>query len=203
MLAALDVAKHLIRVGYDPENPMDSVWICPLRLQKLLYYCQGWSLALLGRKLFDEPLQAWVEGPVVRSVYDRFSGTRSPISPEAIEEPDVSLSMTEAALVEMVWKEYSRFTPKELVARTHNEPAWSEARGGLLPTERSTSRLSEETMMYSFKKLARSGLVLQLGFPQIDPAEAWKADEASEKAGNTGIPAKNLFYSMLASIPSS
>ena len=197
MLAALDVAKHLIRIGYDPDNPQDSVCICPLRLQKLLYYCQGWSLGLLGRKLFDEPIQAWVEGPVVRSVYDRFKGSRSPIEPSAIGDPDAALSQTEAALVEMVWKEYGRYTPQELVAKSHNEPAWAEARGNLLPAQRSNVRLSDETMAYFFTKLARQYSIKSPGFPEIDPCETWRADERAEKAQLRPKSASEVFTALL------
>ena len=129
MLSAIDVAKHIIGIGYDPERPDDSVFINRLRLQKLLYYCQGWSLALLGRPLFQEQFQAWVDGPVVRSVYEAFPGHASGlIAPQMVDTPLNQLSETEAALVEMVWKEYSHYTPRELVNKTHNEPAWAEAR---------------------------------------------------------------------------
>lgn len=197
MLSALDVAKHLIRVGYDPDHPEESVHICPLRLQKLLYYCQGWSLALLGRKLFDEPIQAWVEGPVVRSVYDRFKGSRSPIEPSTIGEPEGMLSQTEAALVEMVWKEYGSYTPRELVAKSHNEPAWSEARGNLLPSQRSTARLSDETMTFFFTKMARSRSIKRPGFPEIDPCETWRAEEKSENSQSRPKSASEVFSSLL------
>jgi uncharacterized phage-associated protein len=197
MLSALDVAKHLIRVGYDPDHPEESVHICPLRLQKLLYYCQGWSLALLGRKLFDEPIQAWVEGPVVRSVYDQFKGSRSPIQPDLIGEPDGSLTKTEAALVEMVWKEYGRYTPRELVDKTHSEPAWSEARGGLPPTTRSTARLSEETMSFFFEKLASRQRIKRPGFPDLDPSDGWKADERAETSNARPKSASDVFGSLL------
>lgn len=44
--------------------------ITPLKLQKLIYYAQAWSLALPERAypLFDEDMQAWAHGPVVESV---------------------------------------------------------------------------------------------------------------------------------------
>ena len=35
------------------------------KLQKLLYYCQGWHVARNGEPLFTETLEAWVNGPVV------------------------------------------------------------------------------------------------------------------------------------------
>ena len=42
-----------------------------MKLQKLLYYCQGWHLAWEGVPLFEEPIEAWANGPVVPSIYKR------------------------------------------------------------------------------------------------------------------------------------
>ena len=33
--------------------------ITHLKLQKLIYYAQAWSLALKGKTLFEEEIQAW------------------------------------------------------------------------------------------------------------------------------------------------
>lgn len=46
--------------------------ITHLKLQKLLYYAQGVFLAITGKKLFEEDIQAWQHGPVVAEVYDKF-----------------------------------------------------------------------------------------------------------------------------------
>lgn len=45
-----------------------------LKLQKLVYYAQAWFVSIYPDKepLFDEPIEAWSHGPVVRSVYNRF-----------------------------------------------------------------------------------------------------------------------------------
>src|ERR1700684_750885 len=131
MFDAMDVGRHLIWYGYDSFSPEESVFISPLRLQKFLYYCQGWSLGLLGRPLFRQQLEAWTNGPVVVEVYERFKGTRDGITPQRAGEPTQLLSGVEIKLVEMVWQEYSRFTPAQLVHMTHDEPPWREARGDL------------------------------------------------------------------------
>src|SRR5688500_4137992 len=152
MIDAMDVARHLIRLGYDPECPDESVFISPLRLQKLLYYCQGWSLGLLGRPLFPQPLEAWKRGPVVAEVYEKFQGTRDGITPERAGGVTPSLSSADAALVEMVWREYAKYTPEELCEMTHAEPAWREARGDLPPEAQSSAQLSTETMASYFRE---------------------------------------------------
>lgn len=44
-----------------------------LKLQKILYYVQGYFLAKFDRPLFPDEIQAWKFGPVVPSVYYEFS----------------------------------------------------------------------------------------------------------------------------------
>jgi len=61
---AEDVADY-IRFIID-ENLGDN--LSNLKLQKLLYYCQGYFLAFNGEPLFKEEIAAWTCGPVVPSV---------------------------------------------------------------------------------------------------------------------------------------
>ena len=46
--------------------------VSPLKLQKLLYYAQAWSMVFFGRSktLFADVPQAWVNGPVYPSIYE-------------------------------------------------------------------------------------------------------------------------------------
>jgi len=184
MLDARDVARMLIRFGYDTESPGESVLVCPLRLQKLLYYCQGWSLALLGRPLFKQSIEAWPHGPVVKDVYDQFAGKRDGITPEQAGEVVHPLSETEAALLDTVYREYAKHTPGELVTMTHCEPAWVEARAGLPEKAPSNVALSLATMEEYFHRLTeRIRESCPSKFPMPSPAEMWQKDEAWERAG--------------------
>jgi uncharacterized phage-associated protein len=198
----MDIARHLIRVGYDPDSPDESVLICPLRLQKLLYYCQGWGLALLGRPLFRQQIEAWTNGPVVSDVYAQFKGSRNGITPERAGEPTATLPATEAALVEMVWRQYACYTPVRLIDMTHAEPPWREARGTLPPKEHSSAPLSLTTMRDYFRDLSqkRAERATRAGFPVIDPAAAWRAEEELEKTGGVGTPAADVFGRLLAEV---
>src|SRR5689334_12279943 len=64
--SAMDVAKFLIYLSACEDEPD---YVSHLRLQKLLYYVQGWSLALRGKPMFVERIEAWAHGPVVKNVY--------------------------------------------------------------------------------------------------------------------------------------
>ncbi len=55
--------------------------ITNLKLQKLVYYAQAWSLALNNKELFPEDFEAWVHGPVLVKLYNKYRSNKwNPIS---------------------------------------------------------------------------------------------------------------------------
>ena len=92
-LTARDVADYLI-ASVDAESGDN---ISNLKLQKLLYYAQGFSLALNGEPLFDEPLVAWAHGPVVTDLYHAFKqyGSGAIPPPESFEDSKYDRSTKE------------------------------------------------------------------------------------------------------------
>lgn len=128
MPSASSVAKELLRLSFEGEvaEPLTQ-----LRLQKLLYYAQAWSLVTRESELFPEQLQAWQHGPVVPEVYralPRDQGNRQ-IAPETFAaSPD--LDADETRFVGRVWEAYKGFTAYELVRMTHEELPWLQTRGG-------------------------------------------------------------------------
>lgn len=78
--SALDIAYWFVwknRVEkMDNETEYDAYEVYEglthLKLQKLLYYAQGISLALNGSCIFSDKIMAWEHGPVIKSVYDKF-----------------------------------------------------------------------------------------------------------------------------------
>jgi hypothetical protein len=51
------------------KNCPISVELSHLKIQKLLYFAQGWHLAFFSCPLFEDPIEAWRHGPVVNSIY--------------------------------------------------------------------------------------------------------------------------------------
>lgn len=126
-----------------------------LKLQKLLYYADGWY-AVEGtekRPLFDEVFQAWVHGPVLPSQYHRFKDCRwRPIdgdvsNPAGLSEP-VRSHLREVIDV------FGSETAVALELMTHREPPWLEARGDLPPDAISSNPISKETTKNYFKSLS-------------------------------------------------
>lgn len=68
MLDVFDVASYFI----NKQEAEAGDAITNLKLQKLLYYAQGCSLALRNEPLFSDSVVRWKCGPVVESVYTKF-----------------------------------------------------------------------------------------------------------------------------------
>jgi uncharacterized phage-associated protein len=99
--------------------------ISNLKLQKLLYYAQGFHMALnSGRKLFRDPIYAWAHGPVVHEVYHRFKHFGSKGIPRTEVASSPSLDADTVSLLEEVWQAYGQFSAWRLREMTHKEPPW-------------------------------------------------------------------------------
>ena len=69
-LKAYDIALYFLFRARELEA---GEVISNLKMQKLLYYAQGHFSALYDEPLFEERIEAWRYGPVVKNVYDRFA----------------------------------------------------------------------------------------------------------------------------------
>lgn len=113
MVTALDVAKYIVQEALCRKNPVSN-----LKLQKLLYFVQGVSLALHNVPAFNEKIVAWKYGPVVESVYYAYSmyGANDIIVPFK-EEFDLTEDLKE--VVKLVLDELLELSAIELVKETH------------------------------------------------------------------------------------
>ena len=104
--------------------------ISNMKLQKLVYIAYGWVLAVLDRKLFDEPIQAWQHGPVVPSLYHEFKHFRQrPITGRAMEydfdTADVTIPNVDETderlqvVLDRVWDTYKPYSAVSLRNMTH------------------------------------------------------------------------------------
>lgn len=111
MITAKDVAKFIVYLFNDEEEGITN-----LKLQKLLFYAQGFSYQRTGKPLFNDEIEAWENGPVVNSVYQKYKTCGS--RPIGILEK-VSLPYEETRLLLDVVREYGKYTSSALVTMTH------------------------------------------------------------------------------------
>lgn len=132
MATASQVAKFILSLQSEEAGDL----ISNLKLQKLVYYCQGLHLALYDAPLFPEEVEAWTHGPVVRAVYDEYKAFGADPIPAPTEE--VELSDPEKKLIEEVYQEFGQYSAWKLRNMTHDEQPYkeAEARGlTVIPTE--------------------------------------------------------------------
>jgi uncharacterized phage-associated protein len=118
-----DVAKYFLTLSEPEEGDIVS----NLKLQKLLYYAQGFHLALYGRPLFEDAILAWEHGPVVKAVWREYKQHGSgPIPlPEEFDSAAV-LNKEQRELLDEVWNVYGQFSAWKLRNMTHEEPPWKD-----------------------------------------------------------------------------
>jgi uncharacterized phage-associated protein len=167
MVSALDVARYLIRLGASGDEPD---YLSQLRVQKLLYYTQGWALATLGRPLFCESIQAWNYGPVVDTVWRQLKKYDSRgIQPNEAGAPE-GVSNADKSFIKSVWEQYKVHSAIGLMKMTHDEAPWKDARVGLKPGTRGNKEITHKAMLAFF-----SPLVKKLIIKDISVADAHKA----------------------------
>ena len=145
-----DIADYIIdRLTSDEPSPLIH-----LKLQKLLYYIQAWSLGIEGSIMFEGKFQAWVHGPVNRIIYNRFLGKSlyGFINRDDIQNLAYSISENDKYFVNYILDNYAGYSGSDLEKMTHQEFPWIEARGNLSPTERCTVEISEDTMKLYYGK---------------------------------------------------
>lgn len=126
-----DVARCFLYLDY--INDGDG--ISNLKLQKLVYYAQGFYGAVFGKPLFDEEISAWTHGPVVADLYrDYKQYGRNPI-PSVSEFNINSLTKDEFELVEEVFEVFGQYSAWKLRNMTHEESPWIDysADAGVIP----------------------------------------------------------------------
>ena len=134
---ALDIANKIISKT-DLEH---GDTISNLKLQKMMYYQQGFHLAYFGTPLFAEDIVAWQYGPVVPYVYKEYKSFES--NSISTSKEGISLSDDEEELFNNVYEEYNQFSAVALMKMTHEESPWK--------TTEINSVISRDKMMAFFK----------------------------------------------------
>lgn len=122
MCTVNNVAKYLL--SFQGEDASDA--ISNMKLQKLLYYAQGFALAILGRPLFSEDFEAWEYGPVVPSVYKQYKKYGF----KAIPPVDINIKKAfkdeEVKLLDQVYNVFGQYSAWALSEMSHNTAPWKE-----------------------------------------------------------------------------
>jgi len=123
MIKCSDVAKYFLSLNDEEVGEL----ISNLKLQKLVYYAQGFHLAMMDSPLFADSIEAWAHGPVVPSLYHAYKEYGAGAIPVPVDfDPDIIDSST-SALLDEVYSVFGQFSAWKLRNMTHDEPPWIEA----------------------------------------------------------------------------
>jgi uncharacterized phage-associated protein len=136
MTSVLDVAAYILA----REGQMTA-----MKLQKLCYYSQAWSLVWDEKALFSERIEAWANGPVAPTLYAKHRGNFT-LGPGAIPGNSEALTAEQRDSVNVVLDFYGKKSAHELSDLTHREAPWRDAREGVPPGERCDNEITVEAM---------------------------------------------------------
>ncbi len=134
-LSVHDVAAYILK----KQGEMSA-----MKLQKLVYYSQAWSLVWDEKPLFRAQIEAWANGPVVPVLYQKHRGQ---FSLKAWPDGDWKKITGEAKkTIDSVLKFYGDKTGHWLSELTHKEHPWRDARVGLSDDDRCNREITLAAM---------------------------------------------------------
>lgn len=120
---AKGVAQYLLKKAASQDF---GELLSNMKLQKLLYYCQGMYYAAYNKPLFNEKINAWQYGPVVPEIYHQLktngvSGIEPSFFPYFSED---LLSDEQKDIIDDVFDYFGQFSAFKLMEMTHSEVPW-------------------------------------------------------------------------------
>ena len=143
MASVFDVAKYIL----EKQCPMTT-----MKLQKLVYYCQAWSVVWDEKPMFAERIEAWASGPVVRELYDEHKGI---FQISSLEKGNTdNLKIEEKETIDAVLQAYGDKPAQWLSDLTHMEKPWNEAREGFDPGDNCENEITQASLAEYYSSLS-------------------------------------------------
>ena len=138
MASIFDVAEYILQKCGD---------MSVMKLQKLCYYSQAWSLVWDDEELFPEEFEAWATGPICRKLYDLYQGLYK-VTAESVPKELLTGSLTENQMdtINHVLEHYAEKNAQWLSQLTHMEKPWQVARNGYAPGENCSNTITKASM---------------------------------------------------------
>ncbi|MBE7023787.1 MAG: DUF4065 domain-containing protein [Ruminococcaceae bacterium] len=118
MCKSIEVGKHIL--NFCIKNKYE---ITPSKIQKLLYYMQGYFYAKNNENMFDEKILAWDCGPAIPEVNAYFTKYIHENKGEPIVA-NLFLSDAEKEVFKFVCEKKSVLSTNELIEITQKETPW-------------------------------------------------------------------------------
>jgi len=126
-----------------------------MKLQKLVYYCQAWSLVWDERPLFRAPIQAWANGPVIPALYREHRGQFKVAKWPRGDAQRLGKDARET--VDAVLRYYGSRTAQWLSDLAHAEAPWRDARVGIPEGDRGSAEITHAALHEYYSGLLDRG----------------------------------------------
>lgn len=165
-VTAMTVACEFARLACEHGDKEFSA----MKLQKLLYFAQAWSLHDRGTPMFQERVKAWKDGPVVPNVYYAFRGLKwLDTKDDRFTPTDPCLSSDDREIIAAVWEMYKDSTGDELSDITHRHSGYISARSKS-PFDESPA-IDQEQMANDMKQMQADAARAVLDFLDTLPTD--------------------------------
>jgi len=141
MASVHDVAAYILE-QHGPTTAM--------KLEKLVYYCQAWSLVWDEKPLFNARIEAWANGPVIPVLYRRHKGQFQVSEWDGNSD---NLTTQQKETIDAVIHFYGPRTAQWLSDLTHREKPWLNARVGLEDGERGENEITPAALHEYYSSL--------------------------------------------------
>jgi len=119
MITAYDIANVFVKFSDTESGDV----LTNLKLQKLVYYAQGFHLAINNKPLFADPIVAWEHGPVVVDLYHKLKDYKD--RQVTIDEPlTKAITSEQMELLKEINDVFGQFSAWKLRNMTHAEAPW-------------------------------------------------------------------------------
>jgi gp27 len=139
----LNVAEYIFK----EYQRVTGEYIDEMKLQKLLYFSQRESLAILNKPMFSEKFEGWKYGPVSREVRIYFT------QEDGIQTYTEDIKSENKYIVNNVILEYGSLASWKLSEMTHKEISWLNSRKGLSENENGNKKIELEDIREDAKKV--------------------------------------------------
>jgi uncharacterized phage-associated protein len=144
MISAKNVSDFFLSLC----EPNAGDTISNLKMQKLLYYAQGFHLVFYNEPLFPEKIMAWQYGPVVEEIYNEYQEYRDGAIPTPRRINAKVFDNEKIDFLKEIYQVYGQFSALRLMQLTHSESPWSTTKIG--------EEITHDKMTAFFKSLIKN-----------------------------------------------
>ena len=132
-----------------------------MKLQKLLYFSQRETFAILNQPLFNEVFEGWKYGPVSREV-------RTVFTEDGINAQTEDIKSESKYIINNIIQEYGALASWKLSALTHKETSWLNSRKGLKKEENGNVKIKMEDIREDAKKVRPYDYVWDMYYDEFE-----------------------------------